>query len=311
MTDSNQGDRPLTETALSKAQTAVDDVAQLLLMEEQTRRNEVIIRKHENHKMDVVTKEVRFFRRLASRFPRLYYITTQLFAPLLILIGMAFLFGWGLATLESVGEIENNDAAFQAVLNDYVAYLEERYLIHDSIMNAPGECLAQYDNSTVLNGLISTKEHADILSDLLNCSTMSAQEEFIIQDFFTFLLGSSPELSFNWIDCDRADLGNETEPSDHVLQFVQYLMDFFVDFTYHVNATDTGDGAGDLELAIKLSSGSQSCDPHIAGGALFWFTIMTTIGLVTSSRRIPLNLYAFICSHMLLFVPPQLWQHGT
>lgn len=280
----HQGDTTLAETALGKAQAAVDDVTNLVLMEEQTRKNEfLIIQKHDSHNLDMVTKKVTFFRRLASRFPRLYYFTTQLVLPLLILIGMAFLFGWGLATLESKGEIEANDDAFQGVLTDYIKYLDERYAIHDTVQSAPEQCLVTYDGNATVEELTSTPEREGIMQDLLLCATDKASESFPIKEFFEFFLESEPELSFNWIDCQRAVIDANDDPegakSDHLQQYVQYLMDYFVDIDYQVSTIDTGNNTEDVRLALELASGAQSCVAHVAGGALFWFTIMTTIGV--------------------------------
>jgi hypothetical protein len=273
---------PLVETVSSKAQAAVDDVTNLVLMEEQTRKNESIIQKEHDEDHKLVTKKVPFFRRLASRFPRLYYFTTQLILPLLILIGMAFLFGWGLALLESKGEIEANDDAFQGLLTAYAAYSLDRNRIHATVSSTPEQCLRTYDGNSTVQELTSTPQREDIMEELLVCATEKATERFPIMEFSEFFFQSSPELTFNWIDCERASFDEDQDPeaaaSDYVQQYVQYLEDYFSDVEYQVRTIDTGNETENLELALELASGAQSCKPHVAGGALFWFTIMTTIG---------------------------------
>mmetsp|Transcript_19315 Transcript_19315/g.32078 ORF Transcript_19315/g.32078 Transcript_19315/m.32078 type:complete len:306 (-) Transcript_19315:749-1666(-) len=258
---------------------------QLELMEEQTRKNEVIIQAQHSTKRDLVTKKAPLIRRIAAAVPRLYYFTTQLVFPLLLLIAMAFLFGWGLVTLEGPGEIEANDEALAGIVSFYARYKDDRDEVHKAIQRAPGTCLVNYDfNVTVqevVQELITTPNQADLLNDLLQCATDAAVTQFPIAEFELFFEQFEPELSFNWISCDRADL-TSTKPdlvdSDYDQQYTQYVEDFAVDFRRIYGGVDTHDRPDNMNSALAEATGSVSCKPHVAAGALFWFTVMTTIG---------------------------------
>lgn len=259
--------------------TTAEQVAERVMLEEQTNKNEDIILGKKSHTPDM---DVSFFRRLASRFPRSYYFTTQLIVPLLILIGMAFLFGWALATLQSPGEIEANDAQLSAAFGQYLLYVVDYMAIHATIAYAPRHCVEEYSNAT--NDQLFEKS-TFLYENITECAEGLANETFPIQEFLEFLATQPVELTFDWIDCKRFNeeqfvfdtvvIDLTPTESDKVTQLRQYLSDYTFDFGRVIaeNGTDFGYFA-----ALEEATGSATCKPHVAGGALFWFTIMTTIG---------------------------------
>ena len=287
--------REVIDTAIGKAseglQKTVDEVAHLVVVEEeQTRKVEAIIKEQESHKLgDEMTKRLPLFRLVASRFPRLYYFTIQLVVPLIVLLGMAFLFGTALASLESPGEINNNDDALVGVFSGYAAYIRDRGSIYSTIKEAPGTCLSEYDDNVTVQEL--TSEHEDILDELLKCATGLAATQFPVLNWTEFFHITTPVLTFDWTNCKRAqrflfegfEESLEDSRLDYQQQYHQYVEDFIADVRERCNRTTIDfehpiDLANALEEAAQEATGSQSCKPHVAGGALFWFTIMTTIG---------------------------------
>lgn len=267
------------ENVVNGLHTTAEQVAERVMLEEQTNKNEDVILGKKSHSPDM---DVSILRRLASRFPRSYYFTTQLIVPLLILIGMAFLFGWALASLQSPGEIEANDAQLSAAFEQYLIHTIQYLTIHQTITYAPRHCLEEYSNAT--NDQLF-ENSAFLYENITECAEGLANETFPIQEFLEFLATQPLELTFDWIDCKRFKEEQfafdtvviELEPteSDKVTQSRQYLMDYISDFgrVIEKNGTDFGYLAG-----LEEATGSGTCKPHVAGGALFWFTIMTTIG---------------------------------
>jgi hypothetical protein len=158
------------------------ELTNFVLQAEQTDKNEEIIEQHVATNDEVlpdITRKVPFLRRVAARFPRIYYSITQLIFPLLVLIGMAILFGWILARIEAPDEIKRNDKELGDVFSKCVVDFElEGSRIREAIQTAPGMCLMKYDNNVTVNELIATPGKQYILDALLNCSTYYADEKF-------------------------------------------------------------------------------------------------------------------------------------
>jgi hypothetical protein len=271
------------KNATFSVQSRVEEARGSNFDEEQIRENEaIILRNRGRPSRDAVTKQVSLLRRIASTFPRLYFFLTQLVLPLLILIGMASLFGWGLATIESSGEIADNDAALNGVFGSYAAYVLDREYIHKTIEEVGQDCLlSYYENSTVTDEVIANQ--TEVLKFLFSCAESLAMERFPIDDLARYFLRYSAELSFDWISCGR--YVNETynftkvpqlvdKPLAHQQQYIHYVLAYRSDFLRLLNATkSTGNETNDVLLALESATGSQTCEVNVAGGALFWFTL--------------------------------------
>ncbi|CAB9530461.1 expressed unknown protein [Seminavis robusta] len=229
------------------------------------------------------------------RMPHLYYISTHLVLPLMTLIGMAFLFGGILAKIEMKGEIESNDAATRNVFLKYMEHIADRQSIYSSMANTSVQCLSNaMGNDAMLeafpDNLIQTTEN---ISD---CAAERAQDLFPITLVLPFLVSSGAELTFNWMNCWKENtIGDENatrvwlqglglnEHNNNHQQKARYLHRFGNDFVRLRNQTGIttqrifANKQVVLEL-VRQATGSRGCEVHIAGGALFWFTLMTTIG---------------------------------
>lgn len=210
---------------------------------------------------------------VSQRFPRVFYFLVELVLPLLLLIGLSFLFGWILASAESPGEVAANDDLIRDSYRQFVDYQEDR----SQVLLAANVCLeTNFSDET-------EKLYVN------QCITNQTAEVFPEYDFEAFadnVLGGFA-LSFEWTKCDKLGLNisDETEQalgpelveiirkSDQYGQAQRFVIDFFQDWqVLRQSENDT------TISTIELATGSKSCRPHTAAGALFWFTIMTTIG---------------------------------
>ena len=254
---------------------------------------------HHNYVDALSTAEIEpFFQYiLKRRIPRMYYITTQLILPLLTLIGLSFLFGWMLARFEMVGEIEANDAAVGGPLSLYLFTVLHSLSIWDTMGNSTLECVAeefgiQNDVSMVIP---SFNESA-----LYDCSFEKGRVISPIMEPLDFLAMNLEGLSFDWMLCpqsvdmtnrDPDDLNYSSDTFDklglniddnHDRQLLAYILNFYDDFesTIEEAGMKPEDVFFDFDLVDQFAgsaTGSKGCKVHLAGGALFWFTIMTTM----------------------------------
>lgn len=252
----------------------------LAQMEEDARRNEDLIRGQSNRNIFVLTNRFTILRQSASRFPRIYYCFRDLLFPLLLLLAMAFAFGSAVAAVEFPGEIANNDALLAGTFDKYAAYLIDRQSIHNAIAEVPQYCMRQYDIAVNLTELESTANHKNLTFALQQCTAGEADNRFPIESFQAFFESVIPELTFDWTTCGRMSV-NISLDYDYVSQYTQYVTDFAIDLGNLLIASGVDpNNANDTEFrnALSQATGSQSCQPHYVGGALFWFTVMTTIG---------------------------------
>ncbi|CAB9517688.1 expressed unknown protein [Seminavis robusta] len=227
--------------------------------------------------------------------PHIYYISTHLVLPLMTLIGMAFLFGGILAKIEMKGEIESNDALSRNVFLKYMKHIADRQSIYSSMANTSVQCLVNAIGDEAMekafpDNLIQTTEN------IQECAFKSAKHRFPITEPLAFLVASEAALTFNWMNCwGENTIGDENatriwlqnvglnEQDNCDQQLGRYLHRFGNDFERRKNQTGIPSERiflfKDLMLdLVHQSSGSRGCEVHIAGGALFWFTIFTTIG---------------------------------
>jgi hypothetical protein len=256
--------------------------------EQQTNINEAIIEhqpEHDHEMLPCITKKVPLFRRIAARFPRIYYCFTQILVPLLILLGLTVVFGWFLALVEAPKEIQDNDTALGELYSDYLVRSLNSSDMRVAIQDASASCLSEnFNDETVTDLSFSTADRQNLLQNVQVCAKNFSIKLFpnlLLNEIFT----SNPmvALSFNWITCDRS---NETNTKDDtILQHQQYSKNFNIDFLKLFNHELDYDLSKDDEevfTAIGQATGSHGCRPHVGGGALFWFTVMTTIGYVHS-----------------------------
>eukprot|EP00978_Attheya_sp_CCMP212_P023061 scaffold69809_cov42-Attheya_sp.AAC.2 len=205
-----------------------------------------------------------FLDQLESRFPRWYHIALDVLLPLGFLIAVAFMCGYIVALLELDGEKINNNLALAS--NQHLQELLKGLV--DAAESAPVDCLDSYitsggDVSNVLQLRQSLQECGSQLQ-VLGQPTTDVYEELAIE------LGSGyyGSMSVNWMICDNL---KGREGADQVA----YMAEVWTE-SYETILQENQDMS--REEAMAQATGTNSCKVHTAAGALFWFTIMTTIG---------------------------------
>lgn len=88
------------------------------------------------------------------------------------------------------------------------------------------------------------------------------------------------EFSFNWIACPKQEVEGGLEVNN-VLQGVYYILAYLEDYKALLSKAKEEGSLSEEEAinhALDNASGGAQCDVRFAAGALFWFTIMMTIG---------------------------------
>ncbi|CAB9522479.1 expressed unknown protein [Seminavis robusta] len=237
--------------------------------------------------------------KLQDRIPRIYFVTFQLMIPLLLLIALAFLFGWLLAAAEMPAEIESNDAVIRQAFLDFYEYGELRRAVASRYASVSSQCREQISfwNTTLamIQQAVENLTSTNAYTQYQNCVQEGAVNEFNQQAIVPFLFNSTnpDDLTFNWMKCEASDesddaffylnqLGLNTE-SSHDEQSLVFINDLGRQFEYQAELAgyrleEVYTNSTLFVEFINKASGGDRCKVHVAGGALFWFTVMTTIG---------------------------------
>lgn len=183
------------------------------------------------------------------------------------MVGTCFLFGFAMAKVESPGEIEANNELIRNYWNN-VKYLSS---IIPSVENTYQTCLEQFqDESSTTDNLLTfmdqctkdgTKSQAEKLETFLNTDLRYLQ---------------SADLSYNWVTCK-----NETTGGTYSHDQGWSLWNEWVESYTVLRDTYLEEGLTEAEAntkAVSNADGSKNCSPNIYASAIFWHTIMTTIG---------------------------------
>lgn len=189
-----------------------------------------------------------------SKWPRTYSLLVRVLIPLFGLIGVSFLCGFFLARMESKVEIENNDAILKGEINYTLQVSSVAYGNY-----IPSPCIADYDvndpefNATGLRNFLD-----DCQQDIIRRRELK-----------------EGDLTFDWIICDDGGETPYIQQYEHVL--LAWTDDYFgLAEKYATELNMTAQDASNK--AMQEATGHSDCTLHTAAGALFWFTILTTIG---------------------------------
>jgi len=242
------------------------------------------------HADDISDDRPSFMVRTAERFPRLYHLCMGVVLPLLALICLSLLFGYGLARLEAPGEMESNDATLRKIYQDYIDYQVEQEAVRNAIENVHPECLVEFDDNVTFNAL--NYSNPDLFPYLDTCYRKKAEDRYATLGAREYYASLFLLLDFNWLSCPRSydegenpgvggkDADFTYRSFDQRLQTKYYVTEFNREF---LNLSEEGQAMGleeadAIEYGVQRASGGAGCKAHIAAGALFWFTVMTTIG---------------------------------
>jgi hypothetical protein len=197
--------------------------------------------------------------------------------------------GWGLASLERTGEIQQNDQVIVSIMEDYTSYNSQTQAERTAIQILVETCV----NSTsdfILNTNIS-----DANTTCRTTLDTTLNELFPLVDRFQYFDNVRFEdmvnaISFDWIVCEDNDTpieiitdferrGRNQQGAAYVRAFASNWREQYTKLRRpQSTTTEEEEYPSEILQALYLATGSSTCRTHVAGGALFWFTIMTTIG---------------------------------
>lgn len=230
-----------------------------------------------------------------------YYFFVGVLFPILFLICICFLCGAIIASFESNGtmgidridqlgespdgEKSTNDAAIADMFNDFRRQGMEDKMTIEKISLSGVSCLNETFNSLTLPPNMTA-----IAMGMAQCMAEAAMD--IVQpesDFKSHVMNSTvfvppffgyeeSPLRYDWTNCKDAD---DEFPLRWVNQaqygFTTWLESYQTLFMKYQLSGVSIDEAH--ELALKEASGHNDCGTHVAGGSMFWFYIMTTVGM--------------------------------
>jgi hypothetical protein len=192
---------------------------------------------------------------------------------LFALCGLSFAFGRGLATYERPYEIQANNELMAQFIDDNV---KTRKLVA-SVDRGYDSCLSQFveDESLTKDALLTFMD--ECMEDYKSTTEAAVKQMEIDSSTDT-----ANSLTYDWITCGK----DEIEGSTHVfLQSQVYMDDWTVSYNKYMTVY-LGEGLSQIEAndkAKRSADGSQECVINTVGGAIYWFTVMTTIGYGNTS----------------------------
>mmetsp|Transcript_27273 Transcript_27273/g.54546 ORF Transcript_27273/g.54546 Transcript_27273/m.54546 type:complete len:466 (+) Transcript_27273:38-1435(+) len=287
------------------------------------------------------SNSVKVIKSVAVRYPNTAAICCLILLPMLFLIGVSFLSGFILATLEIDQEVESN----QEFLRQQYYMAADVYAFHD-VHDADknnAECFSNYtapvgpsfDRSHMsanIEACISSGQstaecftnynapvrpsfnrshiiaHTDTCIMSFQNDTQNELYELVSKMLTTQILNSPAELSFNWMICANSDVIEKSRRSkpdwtlrqinaDHVnSKFHQSIVSLLSSYTETKQSLSYEEV---FSLAVKNARGHDDCKVNTSGGAIFWFTIMTTIGY---GNIAPVSVGGRACIYILGFL---------
>jgi len=283
----------------------------------------------------ILPEQMNFRRKLLRNHPLLYGTILHFLLPLLGLIGLCFLFGYLLAYWESNGihGADNTEAIGgtpngEKASNDHA--LADLYLQYHDLLIANETAKKQMiqvastcSDLALLEVLAIAEENGNAVNTTLfselvdSCAEDRANIFYQEEDYFDFVqqenlfdvpffgVTDSP-LTFDWTDCP--DASKRFNVPSRWASHAQYVFQKWVtsfENGYEKNVLNsTMNDAAALENAVMSATGHENCNAYPPGGAVYWFTIMTTVGYgtrVLSSNYSRLLVYTAGILSILLF----------
>eukprot|EP00554_Chaetoceros_debilis_P006072 CAMPEP_0194074738 /NCGR_PEP_ID=MMETSP0149-20130528/1828_1 /TAXON_ID=122233 /ORGANISM="Chaetoceros debilis, Strain MM31A-1" /LENGTH=466 /DNA_ID=CAMNT_0038755003 /DNA_START=81 /DNA_END=1478 /DNA_ORIENTATION=- len=204
--------------------------------------------------------------------PRTFNIVFFVTVPLMLLICLCMSCGHFLALLEKDSELKANDAILASYVKDRMQLFEEatevtKRIYDDCIDIFIGDPVEQIKDAGELKDFMKKCTEITDLNSRVSSSDFAGEKRLDV---------ISTRTSFNWNTCSRDGLPAPKKEQG------QYLYDHWVESKQQLYAeysqTDEIEDSEALELAIDNATAGDICKTNSAGGAMFWFTIMTTIG---------------------------------
>jgi len=198
-----------------------------------------------------------------KRCPRIFNIFFIIIIPLLLLVCLAMFCGHFLALLESGNEKDTNNS----LIVDWIGKNQKVELVASSVQGAYDGCFAAF-LADAPSDLVNSTE---LLSFMNDCTSEGlAESKSILKEIQDDTIANlvSNDMSFDWIACSKGGTRDFTGVQGFFI-FTEWLESFFALIDEYSDEEEA------YALAVENASGTDSCAVNSAGGAVFWFTIMT------------------------------------
>lgn len=206
-----------------------------------------------------------------KRYPRVFNITTVVIMPLLFMICLAMLCGHILATLESENELDSLHSSMTSFLDSRGQIRE----LVDSIENSYEECVGDY---FMVYSNIAVNE-AFFKSYMYECRKEGMEQV----DAKVMELDNEAEdnlrdnITLNWNTCFLVDeTGEKSKLGEQAKTFTDHWFgNYQTSYYHHLDYSNNEDEANEQAIEDAREGINEICSVNSAGGAMFWFTIMT------------------------------------
>jgi len=210
-----------------------------------------------------------FLARWEQAFPRTYHVTNFLILPLLGLIVLSFVCGYFVARLESAAEKEANRETMAGTF----LKLAKIDLLARAATQSPTFCLDNYvpssggGNDSAIFNRTELAEHMERCGQTLATTVNDIVHEF--QDEYKSDIYS--DLRFDWTICRP----NNTAPRNRAYQ-AEFYANVWIENLHEIEGVFNNTETTGAEYLSQVPATDQ-CRVNGGAGALFWFTVMTTI----------------------------------
>lgn len=181
-----------------------------------------------------------------------------------MLIGLAFLLGYGLASFEKTGEIQQNNELLSNVALKSAAIAN----IINSYETGYTTCLTQFQDESLPSD--------NLLTFMDDCTKQMKEQNAQIVQSIQDDLYSDTGLTFNWSTCD--DNQGSTYEWDQATLFTENWFSSQQQWMEKLIGEGMSESDAYTQSLSKADGSQNDCVVNYVGGAIYWFTIMTTIG---------------------------------
>jgi len=210
-----------------------------------------------------------FIDQQEKKCPRFFNIFFTIIVPLILLTFLAMLCGHFLAKLERKEELKHNNNVLATKFREYHQTSATDQCLDTFVRNATSEIV----NSTKLMNFVRECKSNDVIPTNL---TITHYREYIsIKN-----VSLSDGMHYFWNICTES--GSKGSREDYETEYQStFIFTHWLESFESLASEYISDGASKEEAstrAIQNASGTDACVINSAGGSMFWFTIMTTIG---------------------------------
>lgn len=192
--------------------------------------------------------------------PRTYFVIICILFPCFMLIAMSYLFGCIIALFEMPEEVNNNNQILASVYLNNQSFNTSSNLVRGSGVN----CFDAYLNQTSSGEAVNVEQLRDAFVECGNRDQALYQE---ISDSRIPVNG----LSFGWTKCPYEGKYEYPDDSSRYEMLTIYAQNEWYHSFEQSKVQYLQDGKTE-EQAIADATGFENCNPHHAGGSLFFFT---------------------------------------